>query len=171
MTTTMLRGVFTSHSAADSAANQLREHGLRQVQVQSEPQPVTRQAVKTAPVFAFSVLIGAVIGGILGFIIGFPFIGLPSVRNDVATIILTMLAWAGGGVIFGMICGAIFGAIFGSSFSRKEKTTSNQTSTSTDHEQAVVLVSVENELAAQQAQQWLRELNAQSVETYAGERS
>jgi hypothetical protein len=169
MSTTMLRGVFDSRSAADRAASQLREHGLRQVQVQSEPQPVTRQAVKTAPVFIVSVLIGAVIGFIIGFIIGFPFVGLPSVRNDAATIALTMLAWAGGGALFGMIAGAIFGGIFGSVFSRKAKTKAAPANRPGDHEQAVVLVSVENELAAEQAQQWLRELNAQSVETYAGE--
>jgi hypothetical protein len=174
MSTTMLRGVFDSYSAANQAASQLRERGLREVYVQSEPaeraaQPEARRAGGAAPAFAFSVLIGAIIGVIAGFVIGFPFLGIPSVRNDLATIILTMLAWIGGGALLGAIGGAIIGGLFGSALTRKTSVTSAQADASNDHEQVVVIVSVEGEVAAEKARRLLRELSAQTVEAHASD--
>lgn len=169
MATTRVRGIFSDPGAASRAATALRERGMREVDVWSEPiaqaspQPQPRRG-KPATAFMISLIIGAAVGLTLGLIIGLPSLALPSVRDSVSAIILTVVGSALGGAIVGAIGGAIVGGLFGPEYARPAAAPEPPAPALAQAERVVVAVPVADERAEGEARRLLHGLNAQAVE-------
>lgn len=164
MAVTVLRGVFDDAQAAGRATGLLRERGLDAVQVSSEPISPSAQAGSPrtrGALFGLSLLIGAALGALFGLMVGYPFLGLPSVRADASSALLTLLVWMVGGGVLGALAGALIGTIYATGAGRRAgAAVAPATDQNGQPQQVVVTVQVAEEARAEEARRLLRELHA-----------